>query len=288
MRSRCRALLAALLLAGPSIQAQAPQFDVASVKVNRGGPGVMTGGFCMGTDSTVTVTAPFAAGGTPASSPISPNSCQFRRTTLKEIVAAAFGIPRKDFERLIVGGPNWLDEDLFDIDARADGRQSRGELERKLQVLLAERFGLRTHPETRQIDGYALTVARGGQKMKAADAATASGIRTSFGALVTMTASAASMMRLADVLTLRLRKPVVDATGLAGAYTFALSWVPGEDEFSPFPPALGTSSPPPAESAPSGPSLVTALDERLGLRLEPRKVPVDVLVIDAASQPTPN
>jgi uncharacterized protein (TIGR03435 family) len=190
---------------------------------------------------------------------------------------------------LIIGGPRWIGTDRFDIEAKAeaDRQYSQAELEGMLRALLAERFGLRLHSETQQVDGYSLMASKGRSPMKLADAATPSRIRTVGGG--SLTAVATPMPRLAQMLTTVFGTPVVDDTGLDGRYDFTLEWTPAPSESSPFGPI------PPdvrqrleASSDPLGPSIFTALEEQLGLRLQPRKISTDVIVIDAASHPTAN
>ena len=244
----------------------------------------------MGTDSAVVATGGMTIGPngvapiTTNDAPFSPGTCSFARTTLDEIIAEAYAVPRADVDRLIVGGPSWLREDHFDIEARADSPRSRAELGRMLQALLADRFGLQVHRETREFDGFALETVEGQHKLQTADSSAATGTRSTAG---TVTATALPMARLAMLLDRRLAKPVVDKTGLTGRYTFTLAWTPSDEEVF-LPPELLAVFPAPTVRDRSGPSLFTALREQLGLRLRPQKVPIEVLVIDAVSHPTPN
>ena len=267
------------------------QFEVASVKPHVEGTSTMRGGFCSGTNSQVTVTSSGAGpGGAPVTqvASVPPGMCTFRRTALREIIAAAYAIPRIDLARLIVGGPDWLDTEPFDIDGKPDRLRTQQELEQMLQTLLADRFALRLHKELRTVDGYALTVAPDGAKLKTA-AETVFPPRILTTGNTVMTGLAAPMARLSMVLSVRLGKPVVDQTGMPGRYDFTLNWTPGDDEVSPFagfPPEVRQRLA--AQADPAGPSLFTALREQLGLRLQPSKVPLEFLVIDAVQRPTPN
>jgi len=294
------AFVFALAIAAVSAQEPAAQlrFDVASVKQHQErvdpSAGGRTGGLCVGTDSTVIATGNLTIGPngvasrTTTAAPFSPGTCSFARTTLDEVIAEAYGVARSDVDRLIVGGPAWLRQDHFDIEARADKPRSREDLGRMLQALLGERFGLRVHRETRELDGFALQTMEGRPKLRIADDAAAAGTRWTAGAL---TATAIPMTRLADFLQRGLAKPVVDQTGLTGRYTFTLTWTPADGEsFVPAGIAAGfaAASPPATRPNGSGPSLFTALQEQLGLRLRPQKVPLAVLVIDVVNHPTPN
>jgi len=97
-----------------------------------------------------------------------------------------------------------------------------------------------------------------------------------------------SIDELSRFVSVRLGKPVIDATGLDGHYNFTLTWTPGDGERSGFPPLPPGAGPAQLPAAPDGPSMFTALREQLGLRLERRRVPTEVLVIDSARLPTPN
>ena len=272
------------------------RFAVASVKQHRERVDPLTGGrrggLCMGSDTAVTPMGGLTIGptgvvrATTADVPFSPGTCSFTRTTLDEIIAAAYSVPRSEVERLIVGGPSWLRQDHFDIEARADKPRPRADLDRMLQALLAERFGLRAHRETRQVDGFALQTVNGRHRLRVAESSAPTGMRTWEG---TLNATAVPMERLARFLSDGLAQPVIDQTELTDRFTFVLTWTPAQGEMflaTRFRLAIGAPATPAPEG--SGPSLFTALQEQLGLRLHPQKVPVTVLVIDAANHPTPN
>jgi uncharacterized protein (TIGR03435 family) len=274
------ATVSALILTGLSLVAQSPlRFEVASVKPTQGAVG-LRGGLCSGPDSQMRVTRPGSDGLSDVNAPsaLPPGTCRYQEALLRDIIAAAYGV------RNVVGGPSWMDSERFDIDAKADRVRPERELEQMLQALLEERFALRVHRETRPIDGFALLRADGALRLKPAEAA--GGMLSRYGSV---TAAGSPMARLAQFLGSRLGKLVTDETGLAGTYAFALTWTPAEDEQ---PLAPGGSAE--MERAlrvgvdPNGPSLFTALNEQLGLRLEARNVPQEFLVIDAVNRPTPN
>ncbi len=191
--------------------------------------------------------------------------------TLKRCIVGAYGIPAPQ----IAGGPKWLDELRFEIVAKADHNAGDTELMEMLQGLLADRFQLSLHHETQTVAGYALTVARGGIKAKAADPAAGSSTTSSRGRI---DAKGCTMSRLIIRLSSVLGVPVSDATGLSGSFDINLQWIPDD--------ALARSGA--AGEVPQGPSLYTAIQEQLGLKLEARKVPVDMLVIDHAALPSEN
>jgi uncharacterized protein (TIGR03435 family) len=173
----------------------------------------------------------------------------------------------------IAGGPAWLDTDRYDIDAKTGrpGKITPEQMGPLMQSLLAERFHLRSHRETRELTVGALVIAKRGQKLTAKSAVEGSGMNTSGGPHRShLIATGTSMELLAGYLGNRLRRIVVDRTGLTESYDFTLEWAPDDTADS------------------SVPSLVTALRDQLGLRIAPQKAPVEVLVIDAISRPSEN
>ena len=167
-------------------------------------------------------------------------------------------------------GPGWAESAGFDIEAKAG--ESAGEVPHEqvlkmIQALLADRFQLTMHRETRQLPVYNLVIGKGGATMKMADSNAEPTRTTMMGELVTQKMS---MTMLANVLVFELQRPVIDATGLKGDFAFRLEWSRG-----------------PGESD-AGPSLFTAVQEQLGLRLESAKGPVEVVVIDHVEKPSEN
>jgi uncharacterized protein (TIGR03435 family) len=172
----------------------------------------------------------------------------------------------------IAGGPTWLDGDRYDIEAKTGGA---GKIAHELmgplmQNLLAERFHLKFHRETRELTVGALVAAKGGPRLKL-NSEGGSDMNTSGGPKKSrLIATGTSMELLAGYVGNRLGRIVVDRTGLAGSYDFVLEWA--------------------AEETPDGavPGLITALRDQLGLRIEPQKAPVEVLVIDSIGRPSEN
>jgi uncharacterized protein (TIGR03435 family) len=204
----------------------------------------------------------------------SPGMITVRSYTLKELIAVAHRV--KNYQ--VVGGPNWVGADKFDIVGKAGKRATTLEMLPMLQSLLAQRFGLRFHRETHQIRGYWLVVAKRGAKLKAPDAGdtTHSGMNVSPGH---MTGYKLSMEQFATALGGLLNLPIADRTGLQGVFNLALDWAPDE-----FRTPAASADVPPSES----PSVFTALREQLGLKLEAHAVPVEVIVIDHAEMPSEN
>ncbi len=182
-----------------------------------------------------------------------------RNVTLKRCMRGAYGIP----EAQIFGGPKWVDEDRYDIDAKAPGPAGDHAMMAMFQQLLAERFQLVVHRETRPLPGYALVVGKKGITAKRSDAA---GPSSSTATRHSIEGGACSMGCLATKLAEVLHAPVTDSTGLEGGFNFKLEWTPDEMQTA----------------------VAPALEEQLGLKLEARKVPTEVLVIDRAEKATAN
>jgi uncharacterized protein (TIGR03435 family) len=197
---------------------------------------------------------------------------RFAGATLKNLVSIAYGV--RQFQ--ISGGPRWIDTDRFDIEARAETSGAVTPLQRKtgerLRSLLADRFQLALHRETKEHTVYELVVARGGPKLQESKEGK-NMVRAGRG---TVKGQSVGLAMLAMNLANELGCPVIDKTGLSGKYDFDLTWTP-------IPPSAASPS-----EAPDGPSIFTALTEQLGLRLESKKGPVEVLVIDSAERPSKN
>jgi uncharacterized protein (TIGR03435 family) len=202
----------------------------------------------------------------------------------------AYGIP----ESRILGGPKWIGSERFDLAAKTDGAttdrlrtlppdQRRIQRQAMFQQLLAERFMLAVHWETRELPVYALLAAKKGPLLhptKELDGHT--GTSSNNGEL---TAHGVTLAQMADVLTQELSRElgrvVIDKTGIQGRYDCALKWTPDTGRMSD---ATDGS----VASTDSGPSIFTAIQEQLGLKLESTKGPVQVLVIDRAEMPSEN
>jgi uncharacterized protein (TIGR03435 family) len=146
-----------------------------------------------------------------------------------------------------------------------------------LRQLLSDRFQLRFHRATKDVNGYSLVLAKNGLKMKEPQPAASRGASGSAGALTGIVGAGV----IASVISRALGVPVEDNTALSGVYEIALKWTPD--------PPPGTVADPGIPADPSGgPSIFTAVQEQLGLRLEPMKTTVEYLVIDSAEKPSNN
>jgi uncharacterized protein (TIGR03435 family) len=187
----------------------------------------------------------------------------------KTLIRNAYGILGFQLE----GGPKWLEEDKFDINAVTVSRHdiSENDLQPLMQQLLAERFQFKAHWETREVPIYVLVLAKGGTKMQPYGGAPEHGMNTRRGPDRTqMTSTNVAMSELATNLGNQLGHYVSDETGLTGRYDFVLHFDPNQTADS------------------QEPSLFTALREQLGLQLEARKGPMRVLVIDTLEHPSKN
>jgi uncharacterized protein (TIGR03435 family) len=185
--------------------------------------------------------------------------------------------------RQIVGGPAWLGSENYDVEARADHAYSLDDLHIMFQNLLADRFNLKIHKETREGQVFNLMVAKSGLKMKPNDTGQDLKIPISPGPNNLFVGEKVPMEYLCFWLGQQLQsdqRPVVDKTGLAGTYDFTLSFLPE------FIPSIARDTLPPEMQ--SLPTIFVAVKEQLGLELRPAKGPVPTLLIDHVERPSPN
>jgi uncharacterized protein (TIGR03435 family) len=214
----------------------------------------------------------------------------------------------------IAGGPGWLNSDRFAIEAKADGNASRDQIFLMLQSLLEERYQLKFHREMREMPVYALVAAKGGLRLTSTreggcveptpntppdwaggrmappldgplPPARCGTLRVMLGSAgAEMQGGKISMAELARSLSLVMDRTVIDRTGFAGLPDIHLTFLPDD--------STAAMPPPPPGAAPAlemkTPSILTALQEQLGLRLESTKGQVEVIVIDHAERPSSN
>jgi uncharacterized protein (TIGR03435 family) len=202
--------------------------------------------------------------------------------TVKFCVEVAWNV--KDFQ--VSGGPAWLDTERYDIDAVAAQPFVRDEYRIMLQAMLAERFAIAVHRDAQERQGYALVVAKNGPKLPPPkDDPSVMFSRTPTGDF-TLTAPSVTMTQLASALSSNMSAIVVDRTGLEGKFDVFMQWTP-DPSSNRMLTKNGEPLPPPSDAT-QGPSIFTALQEKLGLKLETRKVPVEIIVVDHAERPTAN
>jgi uncharacterized protein (TIGR03435 family) len=183
---------------------------------------------------------------------------------LKSLVCFAYQL--RDHQ--VSGGPGWFDTEPFDVTAKTDEPAGNDQLRIMVQTLLADRFKLQFHREAKEQPVYTLVLARNGPKLQAA---IEQGRGVGIGAKGRLNGNGADMATFASALSGKLGRSVVDRTGLKGFYNFLLTWTPDE-----------------AQADAPGPSMFTAIQEQLGLKLESTKGAVEVLVIDHAERPSEN
>jgi bla regulator protein blaR1 len=213
-----------------------------------------------------------------------PGRMEAQNWTFKSYILVAYEL--KPYQ--LTGITGWMDSDRYDIsakledmgegelpgkdDPRARKQAEDGRIRQALQVLLADRFHLRFHRDSKMMQGYAMSLAKGGFKPSPVSGGSDPSMRYNDRHL---TAKRTSMDNMASFLVNILNQPVVNRTGVEGFYDFTLDWTPDE--------LHGRSS-----NTSQAPSIFTALQEQLGLRLDPRKVPVEVIAVDSAERPSEN
>jgi uncharacterized protein (TIGR03435 family) len=204
-------------------------------------------------------------------------------TTLNDIISFAYDM----HPRQISGGAPWMGTDKYDITAKPEGAgvPSMQQLKALFRSLLADRFRLASHQERRELSVYALLVAKEGSKLTRSQADPNGLPGLGFRRPGQLGVVNATMRDFAGTMQgAVLDRPVVDQTGLIGKFDFTLNWTPDESQFA----TMGIRVPPPTNDAAAPPGLFTAIQEQLGLRLEPAKAPADVLVIDRVEKPSEN
>jgi uncharacterized protein (TIGR03435 family) len=198
----------------------------------------------------------------------------FERETVEAMLVIGYDVQKKQ----LAEEPDWAKTDQWDVNGLSDtdGEPDLKQLQSMMRKVLAERFGLKLHHEQRQMPIFALTVAKGGPKLTEnttdpnghmdSNGGSGNGWRSS-------RFSNASMSDLALILNFHVDRPVVDQTGLKGRYDFQLKWLTDDNH---------------AADPGAPPVLFTAIQEQLGLKLEPVKAPADVLVIDKVERPGAN
>jgi uncharacterized protein (TIGR03435 family) len=244
-------LLATLTIAAiHAPDAFAQKFDVASVRINRGGS---AGG----------------EGKIDESIKSAPGSLIMRNVTLLSCMKWAYGV--RDFQ--ISGSPGWFSTERYDISARAAGPSDDVELRKMLQALLADRFQLRVRQESKQLPVYELTVSRQSPGMKPAVGNETGSMRPEDGALVFRNTSMAEFAERLGIRPMSLDRPVLDKTGLNGGYDFSLKFATNTVELKA---ALED------VDRGGGQSTINDVLKQLGLKLEPQRAALPVFVVEHA------
>jgi uncharacterized protein (TIGR03435 family) len=186
--------------------------------------------------------------------------------TLRALIVEAYNVG--SFQ--VLGGPQWMDDDRYDIVARAAGPAKWPAIRPLLRTLVDERFKLVVHRDSRPYAGYALVAAKKGLRIQPVEGAAGGSVNNQTGGVK---ATGVTMDRLAEWLALRIGAPVSNQTHAAGAFDFTLQFT-GEDRPDP----SGTEMPP----------IFAALQDQLGLKLEPRKLAIQTIVVESAEKASEN
>jgi uncharacterized protein (TIGR03435 family) len=203
------------------------------------------------------------------------------------LITSAYNLPPGSGKR-IVGGPEWLRQDIdqYEIQAKIDDTQfaamqkmppaqQREQIALMEQSLLADRFKLKVHFETRELPIYTMVIAKGGPKLTPAKEGEPTKLSALNGQLIATAVTLEQFVHSPLLGPATHGRPVIDQTGLKGAYDFTINSSPEQ-------------STTPDATAETDPPMFTAIQQQLGLRLVPSKGPVDVIVIDHIEQPTAN
>ncbi len=200
---------------------------------------------------------------------VSPGLLQMHDVTVATCVKWAYGVQDSQ-----ISGPAWLQDDHFDITAKADGPATEAQMKVMMRALLADRFKLSFHHTSKELNAFAMTAVKGSEKLRrSANQDGRSSIQNSANGSV---AKSTTMQEWANFIAGPLQTPVVDMTGLGGRYDFSI-------DFTPYLPSDMTNMRPDATSV-----IMTAMQGELGLKLEARKEQVDVMVVDHVEQPSAN
>jgi uncharacterized protein (TIGR03435 family) len=189
--------------------------------------------------------------------------------SLSSLITAAYASVIEPGRVLKVAGPAWVDSDFWQVEGKAENTAATREAELKemLRTLLMERFQLQFHHEMKEVPGFALVVAKGGLKIEEDHGENGEG-PSMRGGPTGVIYRKTPLSRFANFLSGPADGPVIDKTGVTGTFSFTFRF--------------------PRPSDPDAPSIFTAIQEQVGLRLEPLKVPADFIVIDHVERPTPN
>ncbi len=227
-----RLTLPAIVVLSFATSAQSQSFEVASIKANT------------------------SENGRSSTRP-GPTELYLENTSLRKCIALAYNVS-EDRDNAI-SAPDWLNFERYDIATKFPVGTSLEQVRVMLQNLLADRFKLKLHRESKELPIYALVATKNGAKLTESAPGTHGSIGMSQGHLSGKSVPVAALADRLSGAVFQLGRPVLDRTGISGLYDFTLDWVPDD----------------------SAPSLFTALQEQLGLRLEPQKGSVEVLVVDS-------
>ncbi len=251
-------LFAATAAFGQTADSPAPAFDVASVKASQPGqPGQPGPGGGRGRRDNIQV---------------SPGTVTMRNVSLKSSIRWAWHV--SEFQ---VSGPDWLDSERYEIAGKAPGPATEEQLRLMMQTLLRERFKLALHRQTKELSAYVLVVGKNGPKVQETKTEGEASIDINQRQL-SVNVQRAPVSQLIDMMSNLLRAPVIDMTGLTGRYDLTLNVAKYAGDLA----ARGQS----IDSAPADPLALISmiLQDELGLKLEARKMPLNLVIVDSAEK----
>jgi uncharacterized protein (TIGR03435 family) len=200
-----------------------------------------------------------------------PGTVRMQDVSVETCIKWAYGVQYSQ-----ISGPAWIDSDKFDITAKADDPATEDQMKLMMQALLTDRFKLRFHRESKELKAFVLTVAKGGAKVHPAAAPDAKPFHqnSANGSVV----KSMTIREWGDYISGPLQMPVVDETGLAGKYDFVI-------DFTPYLPDAKNMGP---DRPDTTSILMAAMEGELGIKMETRKTPVDIMVIDHVEKPSAN
>lgn len=243
--------VATLLLSTALAQTRgtSPAFEVASVRAGQSGGGGREGGHGIGRRESIQV---------------APGSLTMRNVSFRSCVRWAWNVV--DYQ---VNGPDWIDRERYDIVAKSGGAEPEEQLRLMLQTLLADRFKLAVHRQTKELPAWVLTVAKGGPKFKESTEEGEGSIEPNLQRMQ-IAVQHAPVSQLVDLLGNLLRAPIVDETGLKGKYDIVIK--------------IDKYIPDPATPVDILSTVLTAIQQELGLKLDQRKMALDLVVVDRAEK----
>jgi len=237
-----------------------PNFEVATIKPNNSGGASMQGLTLQGRN--------FAT----------------RNSSLADLISFAYNVQVKQ----IVGGPDWMDKDRYDIAAvpEQEGVPNGEQLKVMIRKLIADRFAMKFHNDKKEMSAYVLTVGKGGQKLTPTQLKgplPGIGIRPGTGGITLNMANATIGDFTGFLQILVLDRPVVDRTGIQGRFDYQCTFAPDDSQFNGHPPFQAQPN-----ATDAAPGLFDALQQQLGLKLDAEKTSVDVIAIDHVEKPSQN
>jgi uncharacterized protein (TIGR03435 family) len=242
-----------------------PSFDVATIKPSSSGAPSMQGLHLVGRNF-----------GT-------------RNASLADLISFAYDVQAKQ----VVAAPEWIDKDRYDIAAvpEQEGSPNVQQLKIMIRKLLADRFKLTFHHDKRELSAFVLTVGKSGPKLTPTELSgplPGMGFVPGKGGLMLVVRNGTMTDFTGLLQTLVLDRPVVDQTGITGRFDFSFTFTPDDSEFNGHPPPMPMPMPKQADEADAAPGFFEAIQQQVGLKLDAKKAPVNVLVVDHVEKPSAN